>query len=281
MPELPEVETVVRGVRPYLVGRRIRAVEVLNPTVCDFSASELRGGVVEKVGRGGKYILLYLARRTRRPVLVFHLGMTGQLCLISREHPVDQHTHLVLRLAGRADELRFRDMRRLGGVCLYDTALELGQRLLEHLGPEADTLTSTDLARVAWTSSRPIKPLLMDQGKVAGLGNIYTDEALWRARLHPLRPSHSLSADELRELARAIRTVLRRAIRDHGSSVDDFRAPDGSPGRYQDRLAVYGREGEPCPRCGAIIVRIRIQGRSAHFCPRCQPAPSSGGSHAD
>jgi len=133
----------------------------------------------------------------------------------------------------------------------------------------------------AWTSSRPIKPLLMDQRKVAGLGNIYTDEALWRARLHPLRPSHSLSADELRELARAIRTVLRRAIRDHGSSVDDFRAPDGSPGRYQDRLAVYGREGEPCPRCGAIIVRIRIQGRSAHFCPRCQPAPSSGGSHAD
>ncbi len=287
MPELPEVETVVRGVRPYLVGRRIRAVEVLNPAVCAFGALELRRAVVEKVGRRGKYILLHLARRTGRPVLVFHLGMSGQLLLLLPQVQTDRHTHLVLRLTGLTDELRFRDVRRFGGVCLYRSATELESAVLDRLGPEADTLTSTDLARVAWTSSRPIKPLLMDQGKVAGLGNIYTDESLWRARLHPLRPSVSLSADELRELARAIRTVLRGAIRYHGSTVDDFRAPDGSPGRYQERLAAYGRQGHPCPRCGSSIVRIRLQGRGTHFCPRCQPAPSAhtsrttGGSHAD
>lgn len=247
MPELPEVETVVRGVRPYLVGRRIRAVEVLNPTVCAFGASELRGAVVREVDRRGKYILLHLTRRRGEPVLVFHLGMSGQLLLLLPQVQIDRHTHLVLRLTGLTDELRFRDVRRLGGVCLYRSATEIESEVLDRLGPEADTLTSTDLARVAWTSSRPIKPLLMDQGKVAGLGNIYTDESLWRARLHPLRPSVSLSADELRELARAIRTVLRQAIRYHGSTVDDFRAPDGSPRAVPGTPRRLRSPGAPLP----------------------------------
>jgi formamidopyrimidine-DNA glycosylase len=125
-----------------------------------------------------------------------------------------------------------------------------------------------------------LKPLLMDQGKLAGLGNIYTDEALWRARLHPLRPADSLSRDEVRALARAIRSVLRQAIRDRGSSVNNFVAPDGSLGRYQERHAVYQRQGEACPRCRSPIERIRLQGRGTHFCPRCQRAPRTGVGHA-
>ena len=274
MPELPEVETIVRELRPHLVGRRIRRADVLNPTICTFGANELRGAVVESIERRGKYILLYLTRRRSCPVLVFHLGMTGQLLLKSAQHPVDRHTHVVLRFAGLSEEVRFRDVRRFGEARLYPSPLDLQLGLLDRLGPEAHVVTSKQLARVAWTSSRPLKPLLMDQRKVAGLGNIYTDEVLWRARLHPLRPSDSLSADELRELARSIRSVLREAIRDRGSSVDDYLTPDGSPGRYQDRHAAYGRQGRPCPRCGTAIRRIRLQGRGTHFCPHCQSVPA-------
>jgi len=281
VPELPEVETIVRELRPHLVGRCIRRADVLNPTICTFAPDELRGAVVRSVERRGKYTLLYLTRRRNSPVLVFHLGMTGQLLLSPPRRPVDGHTHVVLRFACLSDELRFRDVRRFGEACLYHSPLDLRRGLFDRLGPEGHTVTSKQLARVAWRSSRPIKPLLMDQGKVAGLGNIYTDEALWRARLHPLRPSDSLAADELRELARSIRSVLREAIHDRGSSVDDYLTPDGSPGRYQDRHSVYGRQGRPCHRCGTAVHRIRLQGRGTHFCPRCQPGPGSGGARAD
>lgn len=281
MPELPEVETVVRALRPHLVGRRITGARVLNPAVCTLKTGQLRGALLEEVARRGKYILFRLTRRWARPVLTFHLGMTGQLLLVPRGAPGDRHHHLALRFAGLGEELRFRDVRKLGSARLYPSWSHLQEDLLDRLGPEAHTLTSLQLARVAWRSSRPIKPLLMDQSKVAGLGNIYTDEALWRARIHPLRPSDSLSADELRDLAHAVRTVLRQAIRDRGSSVNDFLTPDGSPGRYQRRHAVYGRPGEPCPRCGEPVVRITVQGRGTHFCPRCQPGPGSGGARAD
>lgn len=281
MPELPEVETVVRALRPRLVGRKVAGAQVVNPVVCPVAPRRLRGAVLEEVARRGKYILFRLARGRSRPVLVFHLGMTGQLLLVPPAEPQDKHLHLILRFAGLAEELRFRDVRKLGGVCLYPSWNHLQEDLLERLGPEAHTLTTRELTRVARAGSRPVKPLLMDQSKIAGLGNIYTDEALWRARIHPLRPSNSLSADELRNLARAVRTVLRRAIRERGSSVNDFLTPEGSPGRYQRRHAVYGRAGEPCPRCGEPVVRITVQGRGTHFCPRCQRVPGCGGADAD
>jgi len=281
VPELPEVETIVRELRPHLVGRRIRSAQVLRPTVCTFSADQLRGAVVRRIERRGKYILVHLDRRGTTPVLAFHLGMTGQLLRASPDLPPDKHTHIVLRLSGLADELRFRDVRRFGEACLYRSPPDLHRALLDRLGPEAHTVTSTQLARAAWTSSRPIKPLLMDQEKVAGLGNIYTDESLWQARLHPLRPSDSLSADELGELAFCTRAVLREAVGDRGSSVDDYLTPDGSAGRYQQRHAVYGRPGEPCPRCSAAIERIRLQGRGTHFCPKCQSAPGHGDDRED
>ncbi len=280
MPELPEVETVVRELRPHLVGRRIREARVLRPTVCPIDPQALRGARVTGLARRGKYVLMQLRRGRRRPVLEFHLGMTGQLLMVPGDRPADKHVHLMLHLEKTREQLRFRDVRKFGEACLYPSAEELERLLLSRLGPEADTLTSTELAGAAWSSSRPLKPLLMDQAKVAGLGNIYTDEALWHARIHPLRLSDSLSADELRDLARAIRAVLREAIEHRGSTVDDYLTPDGSPGQYQEHHAVYGREGEPCARCGGPLQRIRLQGRSTHFCPRCQPPSVAGDDHA-
>jgi formamidopyrimidine-DNA glycosylase len=280
MPELPEVETVVRGLRPHLVGRRICSARLFTRAMCDFQPSRLRGARVTAVDRRGKHVLLHLARGRSRPTLAIHLGMTGQLLLSCPRQPRDKHTHLVLRLTDLHQELRFRDMRRLGAACLYGSPLDLEVGLLSRLGPEANSITVAQLAPILRRSSRPLKPLLMDQGKLAGLGNIYTDEALWRARLHPLRPADSLSRDEVRALARAIRSVLRQAIRDRGSSVNNFVAPDGSLGRYQERHAVYQRQGEACPRCRSPIERIRLQGRGTHFCPRCQRAPRTGVGHA-
>jgi formamidopyrimidine-DNA glycosylase len=280
MPELPEVETVVRGLRPYLVGRRICSARLFTRTMCDFQAGRLRGARVTAVDRRGKHVLLHLTRGRNRPTLGIHLGMTGQLLLVPPHEPRDKHTHLVLRFDGLAQELRFRDMRRLGAACLYHSPLDLEDSLLGRLGPEANSITVAQLTPILRRSSRPLKPLLMDQGKLAGLGNIYTDEALWRARLHPLRSADSLSRDEVRALARAIRSVLREAIRLQGSTVDNFVAPDGSLGRYQERHAVYQREGEPCPCCRRPIERIRLQGRGTHFCPHCQRAPSAGVGHA-
>jgi formamidopyrimidine-DNA glycosylase len=206
--------------------------------------------------------------------------MTGQLLLVPPHDPRDKHTHLALRFDGLAQELRFRDMRKFGKVCLYPSPADLRVQVLERCGPEADRLTTEELRHALHGSRSPVKAVLMQQPRIAGLGNIYTDEALWRARLHPLRGADSLSRDEERALARAIRSVLREAICDRGSSVDNFVAPDGSLGRYQERHAVYQRHGEPCPRCRSPIERIRLQGRGTHFCPRCQRAPRAGVGHA-
>jgi formamidopyrimidine-DNA glycosylase len=172
-------------------------------------------------------------------------------------------------------------MRRLGAACLHQSPLDLEVSLFSRLGPEANSITAAHLTQILRGSSVKrrtgrLKPLLMRQEKLAGLGNIYTDEALWRARLHPRRSASSLSPKEVRVLGRAIRSVLREAIRCRGSSVDNFVAPDGSLGRYQERHAVYQRQGEPCRRCRRPIERIRLQGRGTHFCPRCQRPPRAG-----
>jgi formamidopyrimidine-DNA glycosylase len=249
--------------------------------VCDFQVRQLRGARVVDVGRRGKHVLLHLARGRTRPTLAFHLGMTGQLLLVCPRLPRDKHTHLALRFDGLTQELRFRDMRRLGAACLHQSPLDLEVSLFSRLGPEANSITAAHLTQILRGSSVKrrtgrLKPLLMRQEKLAGLGNIYTDEALWRARLHPRRSASSLSPKEVRVLGRAIRSVLREAIRCRGSSVDNFVAPDGSLGRYQERHAVYQRQGEPCRRCRRPIERIRLQGRGTHFCPRCQRPPRAG-----
>jgi formamidopyrimidine-DNA glycosylase len=272
VPELPEVETVVRDVRPHLVGRRIKAVGVSDkalrrPWSSDWEAL-LLGRRVEEVSRRGKWIVLKLDRRL---FLVFHLGMTGNLTVARSQDPVADHTHVVLGL-GRGDrQLRFRDVRRFGSASLF-AGRDAPERFFEEsgLGPEP-----WDLAADRWhgrlaATDRCLKAVLLDQRVVAGVGNIYADEALFEARLHPARRGRDLVPNEVRRLRRAVVIVLERAIDRRGSSIRNYVDGSGRRGRYQEEFRVYGRTGEPCPRCRTPIERVRLAGRSTHFCPTCQ-----------
>jgi formamidopyrimidine-DNA glycosylase len=282
VPELPEVETIARELRPLVAGSRIveawtdwpRAVR--HPTPERFCA-ELRGRRVLDVSRRAKWLLLWLDDDA---VLAIQVKMTGQLFVVPATTPVDRHVHVALSFEdGR--ELRLRDVRKFARVGLYrrdetgtvrdaDEALDL---FAGH-GPEpldpAFTLAAFR-ARLRGRRGR-LKSLLLDQGFVAGIGNIYADEALWRARLHPLRTAAGLRPPQEARLYRAIREVLGEAIERRGSSVDDYTAPGGD-GEMQEHLDVYQRTGQPCHRCGHRIRRITLGGRGTHFCGWCQRLP--------
>ena len=276
MPELPEVETTARLLRPLLTGRTIAAVQHLDypPLVAPFSPEAFRSAVAGRqilaVGRRAKYILLSLDDGF---TLTIHLGMSGTLFVAPQAAPADRHTRAILDLDhGRG--LRFCDPRKFGRMRLLSPA-QYG-RLDARLGPEP--LDSADdesgwTARLRRRSRARLKPLLMDQRFLAGLGNIYADEALHRAGLHPLRPAGSLSDEEASRLLRAVIEVLSAAVTAQGTTLPDgaYRFGEGEHGRFAERLRVYGRAGEPCPTCGHPIGRERIGGRSSHFCPRCQP----------
>ncbi|MEO8230050.1 MAG: bifunctional DNA-formamidopyrimidine glycosylase/DNA-(apurinic or apyrimidinic site) lyase [Chloroflexota bacterium] len=280
MPELPEVETVARDLRPRLVGATIvgarstwaRTLRTHSP---DAFAAEVAGRTVEAVGRRAKMVVIDLSGSS---ALTIHLKMTGQLFVVPADLPQDPYVRLVLELAdGR--ELRFRDIRKFGRVGLYPRDPATGDLVTEPGGPgvfaghgpepldDAFTLRAFR-ARLRARKGR-IKPLLLDQGFLAGIGNIYADEALWMARLHPLRSAGSLRPPDERHLHAAIRTILAEAVERRGSSIDDYTAPDGD-GEMQERLNVYQRTGEPCPRCRRPIRRIVIGARATHFCSWCQ-----------
>ena len=270
MPELPEVETIVRGLRPALVDRSIRRVRVLRPDVLrqpprTFSA-RLRGRSVESVVRRGKNIVVGL---TDDVVLVVNLGMTGRLMLARREAGI---THPAVRFAlDSGPTLVFDDVRRFGA--LEALTAEDWARRSGRLGPEPLSAGYTakrlhaDLSR----SSSPIRSWLLDQRRVAGVGNIYANEALYLARVHPQRPARSVSESEALALYRAIRRVLRQAIRNRGTTLRNYRDASGSPGGNAVALLVYGRDGEPCADCSTKIRRSVFGNRSAFYCPRCQP----------
>ncbi len=270
MPELPEVETIVRGLRPALVDRSIRRVRVLRPDVLrqpprTFSA-RLRGRSVESVVRRGKNIVVGL---TDDVVLVVNLGMTGRLMLARREAGI---THPAVRFAlDSGPTLVFDDVRRFGA--LEALTAEDWARRSGRLGPEPLSAGYTakrlhaDLSR----SSSPIRSWLLDQRRVAGVGNIYANEALYLARVHPQRPARSVSESEALALYRAIRRVLRQAIRNRGTTLRNYRDASGSPGGNAVALLVYGRDGEPCADCSTKIRRSSFGNRSAFYCPRCQP----------
>ncbi|HEV2388591.1 MAG TPA: bifunctional DNA-formamidopyrimidine glycosylase/DNA-(apurinic or apyrimidinic site) lyase [Candidatus Acidoferrales bacterium] len=276
MPELAEVETVARGLRS-LVGRRIAEVRTGKTDFIDQPGrliSLLPGSRIERVRRHGKWLLLAFARRQSPPDrfwLVIHLGMTGQLVIHEPTDAAARHTHVWFRLDdGR--ELRYIDIRRFGHIGILSTD-QLAARLAK-LG--ADPLELGEAAfrqRLAPRRTR-VKALLLDQRVLRGLGNIYADESLWRARLHPMRCASGLTRKELARLWRAIRTVVREAIRHGGTSVANYVNLGGRRGGYQKHLRVYRRAGRPCPRCRARIGRVTVAGRSSHFCPHCQPAPS-------
>ena len=274
MPELPEVETVVRGLQVALPGKRIEAVR-FNKT--DFVhdpkriAERLPGLRVSSVRRHGKFIVFELEDgATDAAVLLVHLGMTGQLVIVPASAPIAPHTHMFFPLDdGR--ELRYTDIRRFGRVRLL--AEDTNGSLLGKLGLDALDTTEKEFAAQLRGRQARIKALLLDQRVLRGLGNIYTDESLWRARIHPARLATTLKKNELHDLYRAVQQVLKEAIRLKGSSVSDYVDSEGNRGEFQIRHRVYQRKGEKCFRCGTLIQRIAVAGRSSHFCPHCQRAP--------
>lgn len=261
MPELPEVETVARMLAPRLRGLRVRRVRVLAPEIVEGDARQLgqrlRGRVIEQVSRRGKYLIV----RLDGAVLTLHLGMTGRLRWGGRAGP---HTRAIFVFdRGR---LLFDDPRKFGRIGAGGGPSPRTSKL----GPEALAITARELAARLSRRRAPIKTLLMDQRVLAGVGNIYSDEALFRAGIHPLTPAGRLPLAAVKRLHRAIRRVLREAIAAGGSSVSDYVNADDEPGWFQLEHRVYRRTGLPCLRCGASIQRIVIAQRSAHFCPRCQ-----------
>jgi formamidopyrimidine-DNA glycosylase len=276
MPELPEVQTVVSTLRPRVSGVRVGRVrlnraDIVSPAGTDL-APLLEGRAITGVERRAKRIVFTVDGCDQFYV---HLGMTGQLTVEAAGAPVKTHTHLVLELSdgaterrsdeGGGRELRFRDPRRFGGV--FWLGCESADR---GLGPEPLTLRPATLAKQLSRTRRAIKAALLDQAVIAGIGNIYADEALYLAGIHPLTPANELSAEQVGRLNRAIKSTLRRAIKARGSTLRDFVDADNAPGGYRAKHQVYDREGEKCRRCKGVIERIVLTGRSTCFCPSCQ-----------
>lgn len=276
MPELPEVETVARDLRPVLVGRTLRAVrrtsavELRRPWDAAWEAL-VAGRQVAAVRRRGKWIVLDLDDGT---ALCVHLGMTGQFTVVPAEREPATHTHLVFELSGPDEHLRFRDTRRFGSVTWHDSAASLEAFFVDNgLGPEPFDLDPKAWRQALAGTTRAIKAVLLDQTVVAGVGNIYADESLFRAKLHPTRRANDLTRPEADRLRKAVAAVLTHAIEKRGSTIRDYIGGSGLSGGFQDEFSVYGRTGEPCRGCGEAVAVLRLAGRSTHHCPRCQPPP--------
>jgi formamidopyrimidine-DNA glycosylase len=273
VPELPEVETIVADLRPHLVGRTITRCELSFPAIVRHPEPEVFvdsiGGMrIESVGRRGKYIFIRLLNNL---VLVVHLGMTGQLRLVDAVAPIEKHTHAVFFLDdGR--QLRYRDTRRFGRLLLGTERELLAAKKMPLLGPEPidPEFAADELYRRLRKRHTALKAVLLDQSAIAGVGNIYADESLHRARLRPDRRAGSVSKKSARRLHESLRESLQAAIENRGSSVDTYRDAWGETGRQQEQLLVYGRAGEPCFTCGRPLSSIRIAGRTTVFCRRCQ-----------
>lgn len=263
MPELPEVETTRRRLLPLLLGRRLLEVRHQDPGRYRHT-ERAQGRRVEGIGRRGKFLLLGLSEGLE---MVVHLGMTGGFRL-----EATPHTRAVFLLEGGS--LFFHDPRRFGRIWVVEKGAYREIPLLSRLGPEplSEAFTFPEFLARLQGSGKPLKTLLLDQTLAAGVGNIYADEALFRARLSPFRRGREVSAEEAQRLFQALREVLAEAVALGGSTLSDrtYQQPDGLPGGYQERHAVYGRAGLPCPRCGHPIHRQTLGGRGTHFCPRCQ-----------
>ena len=269
MPELPEVETYIREIAGVLSGRQIQGGQVLWPrTVAELSPEAFLHGLMGRqfvdFGRRGKYMLLGLDNGHS---LIVHLRMTGELRVEARDLPLPKHARLVLDLDG-GGRLRFSDQRKFGRMWLVADP----QTVLYRLGPEplAGDFTPDLLAAALAGRKASIKALLLDQSIVAGVGNIYADEALFLARIHPGRTGGSLSALEVTALRQAVRDVLAQGIEMRGSSLQNYTPPTGEKGSFQDLHKVFRRTGQPCPVCGRPIERMKLAQRSTHFCPHCQ-----------
>ena len=283
MPELPEVETIRRQLAPHLEGRKIERVEILDPRWTRPErpaqvAAQLRGRTVEQVGRSGKYLVWTLSGDR---FLLIHLRMTGALLF----DPVDEPLHTRARFKLDAGHrLVYVDPRRFGTGHLVIGAEARDAYLAARLGVEPFTpeFTAAHLREAASGRTAPVKAFLLDQRRIAGVGNIYADEALFRAGIHPLRPAGRLTPAQLARLRDAIEDALSAGIEAKGASIDDFRHIDGARGSFQDRFLVHRREGEPCVNCGTSIRKLVVGGRGTYVCEHCQPRPRARrGSAAD
>ncbi|HET7106082.1 MAG TPA: bifunctional DNA-formamidopyrimidine glycosylase/DNA-(apurinic or apyrimidinic site) lyase [Candidatus Acidoferrum sp.] len=279
MPELPEVETLARGLQREVAGSRVLSVELGKTEFMDNPAEierELPGTQIRRVERYGKFMLLWLERAVgagggaQESALLVHLGMTGTMVPRPASEPRAKHTHLVAQLEdGR--ELRYIDPRRFGRI-----AWLAGEKLREELlrfGADPLLISAEEFVQRIRGRRARIKAMLLDQGVLRGVGNIYADESLWKARIHPARIGARLTVEEARTLHGALQQILKKAIVLRGSSISDFLDAEGEPGEYQLHHKAYGREGKACYRCKTPIRRIVVAGRSSFFCPNCQKAP--------
>ncbi|WP_428608166.1 bifunctional DNA-formamidopyrimidine glycosylase/DNA-(apurinic or apyrimidinic site) lyase [Sedimenticola sp.] len=269
MPELPEVETTRRGIAPHIEGQRISGVQIRQPQlrwpIAPNLAELVTGRTIRAVERRAKYLLLRLSNGT----LILHLGMSGSLRILPRDTAPGKHDHFDLLFKSCC--LRLRDPRRFGAVLWTDQPLA-EHPLLAHLGPEplSDKFDGDYLHRQAGTRRVAVKNLIMDGRVVVGVGNIYANEALFRAGILPTRAANRISADRYARLSEEIKAVLAAAIRQGGTTLRDFQQEDGKPGYFAQELLVYGRTGEPCSQCGAPLKQQRIGQRSSFFCGHCQ-----------
>ncbi len=270
MPELPEVENIVRGLQD-LLGKTIREVRILSSQILrsptHFSSAKLSQKRLLAITRKGKHILFHVEDSLK---LIVHLGMTGQILrdFLQEMDLPDKHTHMIVDF-GR-EKLYYRDVRKFGFVdcvLLDDASLD---RYFKNIGQDPLEVEKGSLVSLLKKRRTRIKPLLLSQNPVAGLGNIYTDETLFEAGIHPKRKASRLSEQRLLRLCDAMRFVLQEAIQKGGSSIDDYVRPDGSKGSFQLSHQVYGREGQPCLKCGSLIKKIKLCGRGTSFCPHCQ-----------
>ncbi len=286
MPELPEVETVARGLRQSILGRRILSVRLGKTDFIDDPAAleqHLPGRRIDAVDRFGKFMLLRLSAvaASERPPengdsapasLLVHLGMTGQLAPSPAAQPHEKHTH-VWMLLDDGRELRYTDPRRFGRMA-YLAEAPLAEHLTTFGADPLEVGAEEFAARIRQRRAR-IKALLLDQSVLRGVGNIYADESLWRAKIHPARLGAQLNEEQAETLRKVLQDILHKAIALRGSSISDFLDANGEPGEYQRHHRAYGREGKGCYRCGTSIRRAIVAGRSSYFCPRCQRAPRS------
>ena len=278
MPELPEVETVRRQIAPVLVGARIALAAISDPRLVrpfapDLVAAEITGERVTTVDRRGKYLIF---RFESDRALLIHLRMTGSFRIVAAGElmGVDPYQRAVLNLDNGSD-VAYRDVRRFGTWELFEPG-EIDAHLAGKLGPEPlGSFSARALAQRLSGRRTSLKGALLDQGTLAGLGNIYVDEALWHSQLHPLRPARDLDTSDVERLHRAVRKVLRLGIERQGASLRDYSTPSGEAGGMQHEFHAYGRGGDPCDRCGTPIAKTRVAGRGTWFCPCCQAAPSS------
>jgi formamidopyrimidine-DNA glycosylase len=290
MPELPEVETIARGLRQSILGRRIVSVTLGETDFIDDPVAlgqNLPGRRISAVERYGKFMILRLAQPARAESfvsyagvakngdivvgsLLVHLGMTGHIAPFPSAKPHEKHTHACFLLDdGR--ELRYTDARRFGRMAyLEDPALA---EELQEFGADPLVASAEEFVALVQGHRARIKALLLDQRVLRGVGNIYADESLWRAKIHPARLGEQLTTKQAKTLHRVLRDILEKAIVLRGSSISDFLDAEGEPGEYQRHHRAYGREGRRCYRCGKLIRRAIVAGRSSYFCPRCQPAP--------